>query len=102
MGLNDVPVAAEGMRIKVKKVRGSSARINVEELLAQVCFYYPQYTLETANKISYRRAKLLLRVAQKIEATRMYNLTQIAAAPHTKKGKGVEKLSEHFKKIANS
>ena len=92
----------EGKRIKVQRVKSSHNKINVEELLAQVCYHYPQYTLDEAARLSYRRVNLLLKVAQKQQAIEFYNLTQIAAAPHTKKGEGVKKLTEHFKKIANS
>lgn len=88
----------EGRRVKVQKIKPE--RLNGEELLAQVCYYYPAYTLETAAKLSYRQVTLLLKVAQKQKATEYYNLTQIVASPHTKKGKGVQKLSDHFKKIA--
>lgn len=93
----------EGKRISVQKVGAAKGKkFSAEELLAEVCYHYPQYTLDEAARLSYRRVQLLLRVAKKQEAIRMYNLTQIVAAPHTKKGEGVKKLSEHFKKIANS
>ena len=92
----------QGKVIKVKRVPTKAAKLNTEELLAQVCYYYPQYTLETAALLSYRRVTLLLKVVKKQQAMHYYNLTQIAAAPHTKKGHGVKKLSEHFKKIADS
>lgn len=94
--------SSEGKIVRAKQVPKSSSKINVDEMLAEVCYHYPQYTLEEAALLSYRRVQLLLRVAQKQQAIQMYNLTQIAAAPHTKKGEGVKKLSEHFKKIANS
>lgn len=93
---------SQGKRIKVQQVKTKSQRLNTEELLAQVCYHYPQYTLNDAAKLSYRRITLLLKVAQQQKAIEYYNLTQIAAAPHTKKGEGVKKLTEHFKKIANS
>lgn len=88
----------EGKRVKVAKIKPE--KFNGEELLAQVCYYYPAYTLKTAAQLSYRQVLLLLKVAQKQKATEYYNLTQIAASPHTKKGKGVQKLSDHFKKEA--
>jgi hypothetical protein len=91
----------QGTRVRVQPVNKKSQRINGEELIAQVCYYYPQYDLDTAKQLSYRRVRLLLRVAQQQQAIQLYNLTQIAAAPHTKKGIGVKKLSDHFKKIAD-
>lgn len=92
----------EGKRIKVQTVRASRPKMDVRALLAQVCYYYPQYTLKEAQKLPYRDVKLLLNVAMKMKAMEYYNLTQISAAPHTKGGKGVTKLSEHFKKVADS
>lgn len=35
-----------------------------------------------------------------MEAIKMFNMTQIAAAPHTKKGSGVKKLADHFKRMS--
>lgn len=73
----------------------------VRELLATLCFYYPQYTYTKARQLPYRRVEQLVRTAQKIEATRMYNLTKIVAAPHTEKGKGVKELLEAFEAQMN-
>lgn len=70
------------------------------EIWATVAYYYPQYTLKEASKLPARDIKLLIKTAKKLEAEKMFNLTQIAAAPHTKKGEGVKKLSEHFKRLA--
>ena len=70
------------------------------EIWAIVAYYYPQYTLKEASKLPARDIKLLIKTAKKLEAQKMFNLTQIAAAPHTKKGEGVKKLSEHFKRLA--
>ncbi len=65
-------------------------------LWATVCYYYPQYTLEDARKLSVRDIRLLLGTARRMEAQKMLMLTQIAAAPHTKNGKGVKQLTKHF------
>lgn len=89
-----------GKRIKVQSVQAESKPINGEELLAQVCFYYPAYTLQSASLLSYRQVKLLLKTANRLKAAEYYNLVQISTAPHTKKGEGVKKLSEHFKKLS--
>lgn len=69
-------------------------------MYATLCYYFPQYTLADAAKLPFRDLQLLIKTAKRIEAGRMYNLTQIAAAPHTKKMQSVKKLSEHFKKTA--
>lgn len=84
--------------ITVQKVERSKS--SKRELYARVCFYYPQYTLTDVQQMPNRDVSLLLRVANQIEATKMLNLTQIASAPHTKKGAGVKKLINHYKKIA--
>lgn len=85
-------------RIKAKSVHPQGQQSSKRELWATVCYHYPQYTLQEASKLSVRDIKLLLRVAEKINAQNKYDYTQIVAAPHTKKGSGVKKLTEHFKK----
>lgn len=76
-----------------------SVKISKRETWARVCYYYPQYTLKAVAELPARDIKLLLKVAEQVEAQRFYNFTQIAAAPHTKKGKGVKDLTDHFKKM---
>lgn len=86
-------------RVEVEKVpqkKGMTRR----EYYATVCYYYPQYKLKEAAQMPARDLKLLLNTAYKIEAIKMINLTQIAAAPQSEKGRGVKKLIEHFKKVA--
>lgn len=68
------------------------------ELYAEVCYFYPQYTLKEVAQLPARDVKLLLKVARRQEALRNFNLVQIVASPHTKKGMGVKKLSDYFKK----
>ena len=63
-----------------------------------MCYYYPQYTLEEVAKLPARDISLLLKIARKQEARKMYNLVQVVASPHTKKGQGVKKLSDYYKK----
>lgn len=90
---------AQPKRVKAKSVSGETAKkLTKREMWATVAYHYPQYTLKDASKLSARDIKLLLRVANKIKAQDKYDLTQIAAAPHTKKGSGVKKLTEFFKK----
>lgn len=75
-----------------------SQKATNRELWATICYYYPQYTLEEASRLSIRDIKLLLKIAEKLEAQKMLAFTQIAAAPHTKKGQGVKKLTDYYKK----
>ena len=87
-------------RVVAKKIPVASGRLQKRELYAQVCYYYPQYTLKGVARLPYRDVLLLLKTAHRIEATRNYNLTAIAAAPHSKKQINVKKLLEHFEKQA--
>lgn len=85
-------------RISVKKAPVESSKENALELAAMICWYYPAYKFREARKLPYPHMVLLLRQARKQEAAHYYTLTQIASAPHTKKGTGVKKLLDHFKK----
>lgn len=66
------------------------------KLYAQVCYFYPQYTLAQARKLPARDVALLLREAAHQEAARNYSLTQIVAAPHSEKGEAIGQLLDHF------
>lgn len=85
--------------IKVAKIptRNIDGR---REIFATVCYYYPQYTLIEVQGLPSRDITLLLKTARKVESQRMFNLVQIAAAPHTKKMAGVKKLANFFSKGA--
>ena len=86
--------------VVAQPVPSSEDTTSDREIWATVAYYYPQYTLKEASKLPARDIKLLIKTAKKLEAQKMFNLTQIAAAPHTKKGEEVKKLSEHFKRLA--
>lgn len=73
---------------------------DAQQTLATLCYYYPQYTYAAARKLPHKRVLLLIKTAQKMEAQRYYNLTQIAAAPHTERGKGVQDLLDLFESQA--
>ncbi len=75
---------------------------DVVDLITRVCYFYPQYTLEEAEKLTNSQVVALLLQAEKQRAINFYNMTLIAAAPHTKKGKLVDKLIKQYKKIAES
>ena len=72
------------------------------ELITRVCYFYPQYTLETASQLTNDEVTALLIQADKQKAIEYYNLTLIAASPHTKKGVMVNKLAKQYKKIIES
>lgn len=79
-------------------VKSGGGKVNKRKLYAKICYYYPQYKLAEVARLPFRDIQLLLRVAEALESRKLYSLTQIAAAPHTKKGKGVKKLTETFRK----
>lgn len=70
------------------------------DLLTRVCYFYPQYTLEEAEKLTNSEVTALLIQAEKQRAIDYYNHVLIAAAPHSKKGKLVEKLIKQYKAVA--
>ena len=72
----------------------------VVDLLTRVCYFYPQYTLATAEELTDSQVTALLLQAEKQRAIDFYNQTLIAFAPHSKKGKLVDKLIKQYKKIA--
>lgn len=75
---------------------------DVVDLITRVCYFYPQYTLETAEKLTNSQVAALLLQAEKQRAVEFYNYVLIAAAPHSKKGKLVDKLIKQYRKIAES
>lgn len=84
--------------IKAKQIpKAKKSESDSLELLALLCYYYPQYTLEQARKLPYRHVKLLLHTARRQRAMEFLTLTQISTAPHTKKMSGVKKLMKYFK-----
>jgi len=86
-------------RIEVAKV--PAREISARSILAKLCYFYPQYTLAQAKRLPYKDVMLLIKTAQREKAAEYYNLTQIAAAPQTDKGKGIAKLSEQYKRLAD-
>lgn len=71
----------------------------VVDLITRVCYFYPQYKVEDALLLPDSMVTALLLQAEKQRAIEFYNQTLIAAAPHTKKGKLVDKLIKQYKKI---
>jgi len=79
----------------VPKSKNSSS--SVEDTLALFCFYFPQYTYAQSKRMPYKRVARMLRIAERERARFLYDLTNIAAAPHTHKGQGVKKMLNYFK-----
>ncbi len=72
---------------------------DIVDLLTRVCYFYPQYDLESVEKLTDAQVTALLIQSEKQKALEYYNLTLIAAAPHTEKGELVETLINQYKKI---
>lgn len=97
--------AVFGDEVEVKPVRAPEEKnddsdADVVDLITRVCYFYPQYTLDTAQTLTNAEATALLLQAEKQRAIDFYNYTLIAAAPHSKKGKLVDKLLKNYKKVA--
>lgn len=75
---------------------------SANEILTTFCLYYPAYTFRMAQNMPYRRVVYMVRQARRHEARRMIELTRIIAAPHTDKGKGIQKVIELYQEILNS
>lgn len=82
--------------------KDDSSETDVVDLITRVCYFYPQYTLETAQELTNSQVMALLIQAEKQRAIEFYNYVLIAAAPHTKKGKLVDKLIKQYRKIVDS
>lgn len=97
--------AVFGDNVEVKPFKPpqrEDSETDVVDLITRVCYFYPQYTLETAQQLTNSQVTALLLQAEKQRAIEFYNHVLIAAAPHTKKGKLVEKLIKQYRKIAES
>ena len=97
--------AVFGDNVEVKPLHSPTredSESDVVDLITRVCYFYPQYTLETAQELTNLQVMALLIQAEKQRAIEFYNHVLIAAAPHSKKGKLVEKLIKQYRKIAES
>lgn len=74
----------------------------LKDLAAKLAYYYPQYTYQEALDLPILETKRLLRIQKQERLIEWHMLTQIAAAPHTEKGKGVKKLLDKFDKELKS
>lgn len=97
--------AVFGDKVTVKPVtpqtsEDDDSELEIVDLITRVCYFYPQYTLEDAQLLTDSAVTALLLQAEKQRAIEFYNLTLIMTAPHTKKGKLVDKLLKEYKKIA--
>lgn len=98
--------AAFGDKVTVQPVEpvqeNKDSDADYVDIIARVCYHYPQYTIETAQLLTQTQVNALLLQAEKQRATDYYNHVLIAAAPHTKKGAMVKKLIKEYKKIIES
>lgn len=86
--------------LESEKPKDDDSDVEVVDLITRVCYFYPQYTLVTAEMLTDSQVTALLIQAEKQRAMDYYNYTLIAAAPHTKNGSLVEKLINQYRKIA--
>lgn len=83
----------------IKAAKIPTKNIKAEEVIAEFCFYFPQYKFHEARKLPYKRIVQMLKAANKAKAREYHHLTQIVSAPHSEKGKGVKKLLAEYDKI---
>lgn len=90
--------------IKAKTVpkKESTSSSSVEYTLARFCYHFQQYQYHEAKKIPHKRIKLMLKIAEKEEAIKMFNILQIIASQHTKKLSGIKKLTKYYQSIVNA
>lgn len=93
-------VEVKPLKVPTKDVDDSET--DVVDLITRVCYFYPQYDLESAQKLTNSQVTALLLQAEKQRAIEFYNHVLIAAAPHSKKGKLIDKLIKQYRKIAES
>lgn len=73
--------------------------ISSEDQLMLFCYKFSRYTFAQARKMPYTRILKMLKAARKEDARRMFEITQIVAAPHSKKGELIKKMLEYYKDI---
>lgn len=89
-------------KIKAKPIPGRKVKAKSNrDIYALICFYYPQYKLKEAQKLPARDISLLFKTIKEVEATRMFNLTQIIGAQFTKNYDGIKKLTRYYERIMN-
>lgn len=84
--------------IEVQKVPVSQKKESSDDILAQFCYYYPQYKFHEAKKLPIKRVVQMLRIANRELAKHYSNLLEISVAPHTQKAQGVKKLRDVYGK----
>ena len=92
-GMKEISLKKQAPESKIDEAQSS-----LKEMAVALCYYYPAYTYEQALDIPINIAKKLVRFAKRKEAENYLNLTQIVAAPHSKKGAGVKKLITQYQK----
>jgi hypothetical protein len=87
----------QGKVVKVQPIPHKEPKpVDADRLCEELCYWYPAYRFEQARQVPYKRSVSMLRTARRLEAEKYYQLTQIAAAPHTDKGDGVKNLLKAY------
>lgn len=86
--------------VTIQKVpRKEPSNTDIEDGIARFCFLFQQYTFAQARRMPYKRILQMLKIARQVEAGRMFELTQVVAAPHSHKQKGVKEMIQYYKGI---
>ncbi len=84
---------------KIRAQKIPQKEIDADEIIMRFCYYFPHYSYKRAKKMPFIRIIKMLKVADKERATFLFELTQIAAGPHTKDGEGVKDLLSKYESI---
>lgn len=84
-------------KLPKKELPDSHKRIKQDALL---CYYYPAYTMPMARRMPAIHKKIMLEQARRLEALKMYNISQIAStlSPGKKNAMAGKKIAKHFEK----
>lgn len=82
--------------IKVKKVPKTERKIDIDDILARFCYYFPQYTFKQAQKMPAMRIRKMLKSARAEHRANMYEFLfeLVQTIP-------VMNSQEHYNKMLN-
>lgn len=83
-------------RISVKQIEQPLEEFSAAQTLAKLCYYYPQYTIETARPLPFRQVKLLLRQAKNERYINYIRELEIASASQ-QGNEAMVSLADHYR-----
>lgn len=80
--------------IKAQKIPSPKAE-NPLDIIARLCYYYPQYTFKEAKELPFPVVKRLIRVANNEQCLKMIYLSRVMNPAYQNKNAG-KKVVEYF------